>query len=522
MTFDRYLSTKVAKIFIDILIFLFSFFAAFIIGFDGIPDPAHLRRALLLFPFIALARVVCFRVFSIFPIAWKFFSIIDALAVLRAVLPVTAALLLARFLLPSIWPLSRLPISIILSEFFLVLLGTLGVRLADRLAYEHAQRKNPKKKNVLLIGAGDEGSSMAKELRRRKYSGTRVLGFVDDDPKELNSVTQGIKVLGTTVQIPELVRKRAVDEAIITNPDLAPTEVNRIIDVCRGTKIKLKTWNGSFDLLYDGTGICDVHQLDPEIMAREQLEAFKSLTGRDYDAAAETKYPVNHVYEATKPFSDPEGLSGDLLMAAGTIIKLLHLGPGASVLDLGCGCGWTSIILARCGFHVTGLDLNPASLEIARRNARTIGVPVIFINADMQSFTVDQPFDAIVIFDSMHHCLKERSVLSRAQSALRPGGKIVLCEQAYPDETRAGILTHEAAVQAMQKHGTLEKGLGKRYLIRLLFDCGFEMVTVFTTRTHYHTWLMARKPRTGEEARRSVNYTSDFERALWFSDPERH
>jgi 2-polyprenyl-3-methyl-5-hydroxy-6-metoxy-1,4-benzoquinol methylase len=518
MNINKRFSAKMIKLLLDILIFFFSFFAAFFISFEGIPDPVILKHALLLCPFIVLVRIACFRLFSIYPVAWKFFSVTDAMAVFRAVLPVTAALLLGRVFLPAKWPFFKLPLSIISLEFLLTLIGTLGARMIDRLAYEHAERGSPKKKNILLIGAGEAGNNVAKELSRRKYSGIRVLGFVDDDPKELNSVIHGIRVLGNTAQIPEIVEKLNINEAIITIPDLASKDARRIIDLCKGTKIKLKTFLGSFELLFDDTGIPDVPQTDSEAMVREQLQAFESVTGRDYDAAAETRYPVNHVYEANKPFSDPEGLSGDLLIAAGTMIKLLHLPPGASVLDLGCGCGWTSILLARCGFQVTGMDLNATSLEIARRNAQAIGIPVKFLNADMQSFTVDRPFNAIVIFDSLHHCLRERSVLSRAEAALRPGGKIILCEQAYPDEARAGILTHEAAIQAMQKHGTLEKGLGIRYLIRLLFDCGFEMVTVFTTQSHYHTWLMARKPRAGTEAVRSVNYTSDFERALWFTE----
>jgi cyclopropane fatty-acyl-phospholipid synthase-like methyltransferase len=520
MNINKRSSTKIIKLLIDSLIFLFSYFTAFFIRFEGIPDPVNLKRVLLLCPFIVLARIACFRVFSIHSAAWKFFSIVDAIAVFRAVLPVTIILLLGGIFLPVKLQLFKLPLSIISLEFFLTLIGTLGVRMTDRLTYEHAERGSPKKKNILLIGAGDAGNNVIKEINQRKYSGIKVLGFVDDDPRELNNVIHGIRVLGNTAQIPEIVKKLNIDEAIITIPDPALKDVRRIMDICKDTKITLKTFHRSFELLYDNTGIPDVPLTDSEVTVREQLQVFKSLTGREYNAAAETRYPVNHVYEANKPFSDPKGLSGDLLIAAGTMVKLLHLPPGASVLDLGSGCGWTSIFLARCGFQVTGLDLNAASLEIARRNAQAIATPVKFINADMQSFPVDRLFDALVIFDSLHHCLRERSVLSRAESALRPGGKIIICEQAYPDEARAGILTHEAAIQAMKKHGTLEKGLGTRYLIRLLFDCGFERVTVLTTQSHYHTWLMARKPQAGTEAARSVTYTSDFERALWFSELE--
>jgi 2-polyprenyl-3-methyl-5-hydroxy-6-metoxy-1,4-benzoquinol methylase len=512
-TGPRYL-TIADKFLIDILTFLLSYFAAFFIAFEGIPDPAHLKRLFLLLPGVILARILCFRLLSVYSIVWKYVSVIDAARILTAILPVTAGLLLGRILLPARLSVFRLPLSFISSEFLLALVGTLGARLTRRVAYELSGRGGPEKKRTLLIGAGGAGNKLIGELGRRVYSGMEVVGFVDDNPDKLGTALQGFKVLGSTAQIPEIVKKLDIEEAIITIANLPSKDIGRIIDVCKGTKIKVRVFHSLFELLLDDSGIPDVLATDPEAAAQEQLQIFRALTGRDYDPAAEARYPVNHIYEVNKPFSDPEGLSGHLLVATGTMIKLLHLAPGASVLDLGCGCGWTSIMLARCGFRVTGLDMNAASLEIGRRNAEALGIPVKFINADMQRFTVDQLFDAVVIFDSLHHCLREHSVLSGAESALAPGGKILLCEQNYPDEDRAGILTHEAAIQAMRQHGTLEKGLGTRYLVRGLFECGLEMATVFTTQSHYRTWLVARKPRPGQAAARSIIYTSDFDVAL--------
>jgi len=505
---------KTTQLLIDVFIFLFSYFAAFFTRYEGIPDPINLKRMFLLLPGVVLARMLCFRLFSVHSIAWRYVSIIDAATMLKALLPVTAGLFLGRIFLSAKLPLLKLPLGVISSEFLFVLIGTLGVRMTRALAYELSGRDGREKKRTLFIGAGDAGNKLLEQLGRGVYPEIEVLGFVDDDPSQFNARIHGVRVLGNTAQIPAIVERLDIDEAIISIANLPPEDLWRIINICRGTKIKVINCHNLFELLFDDAGMPDVPLADSEAGVQEQLQAFKALTGRDYDATAETRYPVNHPYEVNKPFSDPEGLSGDLLMAAGTMIKLLHLRPEASVLDLGCGSGWTSILLARCGLQVTGLDLNPASLETGRRNAEAIGIPVTFINADMQDFAVDQLYDAVVIFDALHHSLRERSVLSRAESALRPGGKIILCEQNYPDEDRVGILTHEAAAQTMRKHGTLEKGLGTRHMIRALFDCGFELATVFTAQSHYRTWIVARKPRLGTEAMRNVMYTSDFEIVL--------
>ncbi|HEY8047945.1 MAG TPA: class I SAM-dependent methyltransferase, partial [Ramlibacter sp.] len=72
-----------------------------------------------------------------------------------------------------------------------------------------------------------------------------------------------------------------------------------------------------------------------------------------------------------KPFSD-EGC-GENLVGLGTIMQLLPA-PPARVLDLGCGAGWTSTFLGMRGYHVTGQDIAPDMLALARENKRRYGV----------------------------------------------------------------------------------------------------------------------------------------------------
>lgn len=321
--------------------------------------------------------------------------------------------------------------------------------------------------------------------------------------------------MGNISQIPKIVQRLDFDEAVLTINTLPPEDLRRIIRAFWGTKAKLTWFRHSYEPLYDETCLPPEPAEDPEAVVWEQMKVFKELTGRDYDPNAETAYPIDHPFEVNKPFSDPEGLSGDYVMAVGAMIKLLRLRAGAAVLDLGCGCGWTTIMLARCGFKVTGTDVNEASLAIGRKNAEKIGVPVSFVRADSQKFSFDQPFDAVVIFDSLHHCLRENEVLARAFAALRPGGKIVLSEQYHTDDDRAAVLTFDAAVQVMRKFGTLEKGLGKRYLIRLLYACGFERAAILTTPGLHGIWITARKPRTKNEIERGIHYAPDHDRALW-------
>ena len=99
------------------------------------------------------------------------------------------------------------------------------------------------------------------------------------------------------------------------------------------------------------------------------------------------------------------------------------------VLDLGCGTGNHDVILARRGYEVTGLDLSPAQLAVARRKARREGLRVHFIHGDMRSFDLGRTFDVCAcMFGAFGYLLRSTDVrrcLKSVHRHLRPGGLFV-------------------------------------------------------------------------------------------------
>lgn len=276
------LLTRTNQLLIDIFIFFFSYFIAFFIRFEGIPDSINLKQLLFLFPYIVLSRILCFHFFSIYSIVWRYVSITDAVTVSKAVFPVTIVLFLGRIFLPAKFPLLKLPLSVIALEFLLVLIGTLGIRMIRRLSYEISERERLKDKGgslsykrTLLIGAGDAGNMVIKELKQRKDLGIEVEGFIDDDPRKFNTVIQGVKVLGNTAQIPEIVKKLNIDEAIITIANASSKDIRRIVDVCKGIKIKVKIVPGLFELLDDKIKITKIREINIEDLLGRSVVSFK-------------------------------------------------------------------------------------------------------------------------------------------------------------------------------------------------------------------------------------------------------
>ncbi len=106
-----------------------------------------------------------------------------------------------------------------------------------------------------------------------------------------------------------------------------------------------------------------------------------------------------------------------------------HSFSPSSVLDLACGTGNVSLLLARRGYQVTGVDLSSRMLQVARKKLSSAGLYAEFIRADMRSFKLAEPVDAAIsLFDSINYLLEPDDVMASFRcvaDALKPGGMFV-------------------------------------------------------------------------------------------------
>jgi len=283
MTDKNIFFSKTGHVLMDLFIFIFSFFAAFFIRFEGFPSGFFLNQMLILFPYIALARFLFFMLFSIYSIAWRYVSIPDALAIFKACLPVSAFLVLARVFGPSQLALVKLPLSVIAVEFFSVLAGTLGLRLVRRLSSEISERErfenDPRgieQKRTLLIGAGSAGNLVVRELQKRLDLGILPVGFVDDNSLKKNTVIQGVRVLGVTTEIPDLVKKHGIKQVLITIANAPSKEIRRILDICEKVKVKTKIIPGLYEILGEEVKVTKIRDVNIDDLLGRDVISFKN------------------------------------------------------------------------------------------------------------------------------------------------------------------------------------------------------------------------------------------------------
>jgi SAM-dependent methyltransferase len=156
-------------------------------------------------------------------------------------------------------------------------------------------------------------------------------------------------------------------------------------------------------------------------------------------------------HAAHKPFSD--AACHRYLIGMGAVMSLLPQ-PPATVLDLGCGTGWTSVFLAQRGYEVTGVDISPDMIFHANRNKQRAQLANLrFAVADYENLSFGGMFDVALFYDSLHHAVDEREAITAAYRALKSGGICIALEPGRGHAAQAG------AFAACRNYGVTEKDM---------------------------------------------------------------
>ncbi len=174
----------------------------------------------------------------------------------------------------------------VLVLFGLLLLVFMGaVRYATHLAYERPLRgwRAPRNaRSVLIVGAGDGGRLLLREILRNPDLGFRPVGFVDDDPRKQHArIDRGLEVLGSTQELGRVLDDVAPDEVLIAVPSAPGTMRARVVRACRERGVPVRTMPTVFELLQNGGRLMrQVREVRVEdVLGREPVRMETELTG---------------------------------------------------------------------------------------------------------------------------------------------------------------------------------------------------------------------------------------------------
>ena len=255
---------------------------AFELRFDqGVPpyyDTLFKRTVLI----VVGIKLLVFILFGFYDRWWRYVSTRDMWGAARGV---TVASLVADVTVYFASPVAdvRLPRSIAVMDWLLLLAFIAGSRLLARSVFERPTpgRLVARGKEVLVIGAGEAARDTIREMHRNPQLGYTPIGLVDDDPRKKNIRIHGVRVLGTTADLPHLLRDNRPDEILIAVPSASGEFRRSVVTTTRELGVPVKTLPGLHELI---SGEIDLAvQIRPvqveDVLGREPVDV-------DLDSAA--------------------------------------------------------------------------------------------------------------------------------------------------------------------------------------------------------------------------------------------
>jgi FlaA1/EpsC-like NDP-sugar epimerase len=269
----------------DVALVALAFFLAFRLRFLDDPGLPNRYETLLLesVAFVAVGKVVVFAAFGLYQKWWRYVAGRDFLSILRAV-AVSSAILIIVFTVAKPFD-DDLPRSVAVMDFLLTLILIAGARLAVRLIVERPSRgaRIPKGREVLVVGSGSGGQMVVREMQLNPNLGSTAIGFVDDDARKRGMRILGLKVLGSTDEIGEILDDTEPDEVIIAIPSAPGTLRGQVVAACREREIAVRTLPTVFELLRGGVQLTrqlrevqveDVLGRDPVLVELDRVGAY--------------------------------------------------------------------------------------------------------------------------------------------------------------------------------------------------------------------------------------------------------
>lgn len=270
---------------IDLILISLAFTLSFLLRFDFRIPPEILdlyKQGLVV---VLLTKPLVFLVSGLYRNIWRYASLQDGIEILKVV---TVSSIITAFLVFYLRHFAPYPRSIFILDWFLLLALIAASRLVWRVYRETVimPRRLGKGRNTLIIGAGEAGSMLLKEMRRQEGSSFNLIGFVDDDPQKIGMRLHGLPVLGRSNQLAELIDRYAIEDVIIAIPSAGSSLLRDIIKACEHCKVRFKTLPAIQDIIEGKVSVSQIKDVEIEdLLGREPVVLHESsirhyLTGK--------------------------------------------------------------------------------------------------------------------------------------------------------------------------------------------------------------------------------------------------
>lgn len=245
----------------------------------------------VLIPFIVAIRIFSFQLYKLYDFSWRYASTKEFIKIVSATTAGTAIIAGSFFMLK----INDFPTRVIALDWAYSMLLCGSTRAALRMYRDYlvqrSRKQSSSKRNVLIVGAGDAGEMIAREITRAQSLEYNLVGFIDDKKSKSGKRIHHTPVLGPTSELPSLVTKHKIKEVVIAIPSARGKGIRRILELCEEAKVKFKITPGLSDIIGGKVSVSQLREVSLADLLRRDVV--------DMDVSAISEYLSNSVVLVT-------------------------------------------------------------------------------------------------------------------------------------------------------------------------------------------------------------------------------
>ncbi len=256
----------------DFFLFIFSLYLSLWLRFNGaIPlDYLHIFYKTCLI--IALIKVLIFYLFKNYKVIIKHFGTHDVIRILKSNVVSTILLIISIIFLRK--ESFLYPRSVIIIDFLISFVLITTLRYIEKyLQQEHTSHYKRDYLNTLIIGAGEAGNMVLREIRNNPSTNMKVIGFIDDDKSKEGLLLGGKKIFGGREKISDVIKDYNIKVVIVAIPSARKKDINEIIDICEKNAIKIKIVPSTIDIIKGDVKLNQIRDIKIEdLLDRDEIK----------------------------------------------------------------------------------------------------------------------------------------------------------------------------------------------------------------------------------------------------------
>jgi len=241
----------------------------------SLPWAEQYNLGLLIYVLFSIpVKIIVFKIFGFYKRLWRYASV-DAIISIVWGVGIASIVVAGSFfaaLGAGLVDKVALPRSVPIIDAMLTLIFIAATRLSLRLVQYQSGvgSRNQDGKRVLVVGAGEAGQMVAREIHTSQYIQDTLVGFVDDDPIKIGSIVHNKTVLGPIDDLPKLIESKKIDEVIIAMPTAPGDVIRKVVNLCEGSGVLTKTLPGIFELISGEVTVSQLREVQVGDLLRRQ------------------------------------------------------------------------------------------------------------------------------------------------------------------------------------------------------------------------------------------------------------